>query len=161
MREQLLEAAAEQAALDVQAKRGAKDSALGRYCCKSRKLLGANFFVRKQKFLRSPINMAPSSLPKSSVSLSPGNEVPHIFIQESHQRPRKILVCRGKGLLQHNRPQADSCIATKSLIRSPHRRWRAASAALKARAPFEMRLRLISTEPARGLIHDPAPDHRY
>jgi hypothetical protein len=78
----------------------------GRYCCKSPKLFGTDFFVRKQKLLRSSINSAPNSFPKSPASLSPRNEVPHIFTQKWRQGPRKILVRSRKGLLQHNRPAA-------------------------------------------------------
>jgi branched-chain amino acid transport system ATP-binding protein len=33
-----------------------------------------------------------------------GDEVPHIFIRESHQRPRKILITGGKRLFQQHRP---------------------------------------------------------
>jgi hypothetical protein len=40
--------------------------------------------------------MAPRPLAKSPVSFSLGDEVPHIFIRESHQRPRKILISGGK-----------------------------------------------------------------
>src|SRR6516225_8606163 len=78
-------------------------SAVGRFCCKTPKSLGTNFLVKKLRLVPSPINRAPSSLPKSPVSLPPENEVPQISIQKSHQQPRKILVCSGKGLLQQNR----------------------------------------------------------
>ena|SRR5215467_5459207 len=74
------------------------------YCCKSPKLLGTNFLVKKLMIAPSPINRSPSSLPKSPVGLPPENEVPQISIQKSHQQPRKILVCSGKGLLQQNLP---------------------------------------------------------
>src|ERR1700724_518422 len=42
-----------------------------------------------------------------------GDEVPHIFIRESHQRPRKILISGGKRLFQQHRPLPDSCTAAK------------------------------------------------
>ena len=74
-----------------------------RFCCKSPKSLGTNFLVKKMRLVPSPINRSPSSLPKSPVSLPPENEVPQISFQKSHQQPRKILVCSGKGLLQQNR----------------------------------------------------------
>src|SRR3974390_3112475 len=77
---------------------------MGRYCCKSAKLLDANFLVKKFRLVPSPINRSSRSLPKSRVSLPPENAVPHISIQKSHQRPRKILVSIEKGLLQQNRP---------------------------------------------------------
>src|SRR5215471_17998832 len=81
-------------------------SSRGRFCCKSPKLLGTNFLVKKLKLVPSPINRPPSSLPKSPVSLPPENEVPQISIQKSHQQPRKILVHSEKGLLQQNRPDS-------------------------------------------------------
>jgi hypothetical protein len=79
----------------------------GRYCCKSPKWFGTDFFVRKQQSPRSPIHWSPDTFPKSPMSLSPGNEVPHIFTQKSRQQPRKILISSGKRLLQQNRPRAD------------------------------------------------------
>src|SRR6516225_6537474 len=82
-------------------------SAVGRFCCKTPKSLGTNFLVKKLRLVPSPINRAPSSLPKSPVSSPPENEVPQISIQKSHQQPRKILACGGKGLLQQNRPVCD------------------------------------------------------
>src|ERR1700716_149763 len=50
--------------------------------------------------------MAPRPLAKSPVSFSLGDEVPHIFIRESHQWPRKILISGGKRLFQQHRPKA-------------------------------------------------------
>ena len=61
-----------------------------RYCCKSPKIPGGDFFERNEANLCSPINMAPRPLAK--LSLSRGDEVPHVFIGESHQRARKILI---------------------------------------------------------------------
>src|ERR1700724_2557937 len=55
----------------------------------------------------------PGPLAKPPMNLSLGDEVPHIFIRESHQRPRKILISGGKRLLQQNRPLPDSCTAAK------------------------------------------------
>jgi hypothetical protein len=54
-----------------------------------------------------PINMASSSSPKSPVSLSLGDEVPHIFNRKPRLRPRKIVVGCAKRLLQQNLPKAD------------------------------------------------------
>src|ERR1700730_15669185 len=85
----------------------------GRYCCKSPKIPGDDFFEKKEAKLSSPINMAPRPSAKSPVSFSLGDKVPHIFIRESHQRPRKILITGGKRLLQQNRPLPDSCTAAK------------------------------------------------
>jgi hypothetical protein len=47
--------------------------------------------------------MALSSLPKSPVSSSLGDEVPHIFIRKTHLQPSKFLISSGKRLLQQNR----------------------------------------------------------
>ena len=77
-----------------------------RYCCKSPKIPGAKFFERNEAHYDSLINMAPRPLAKPPVSLSRGDEVPHIFIRESHQRARKILISSGKRLLQQNRHKA-------------------------------------------------------
>src|SRR5664279_439038 len=51
--------------------------------------------------------MASGLLPKSPVSSSLCDEVPHIFIQKSHLEPREFLISSAKRLLQHNLPQAD------------------------------------------------------
>src|SRR5580704_2526467 len=41
------------------------------------------------------------------------------------------------GLLQQNRPETDICNAAKSILtRSPHRRWRAASAVIQGQVPW-------------------------
>src|ERR1700738_1091686 len=94
----------------------APESAVGRFCCKSRKIPGDVFFERNEAKLCSPSNMAPRPLAKPPVSLSLGDEVPHIFIRETHQRPRKILISGGKRLLQQNLPQPDSCTAANSSL---------------------------------------------
>jgi hypothetical protein len=39
-----------------------------------------------------------------------GDEIPHIFIRESHQWPRKILIGGGKRLFQQYRPISDQGI---------------------------------------------------
>src|SRR6516225_1112348 len=83
-------------------------AALCRYCCKSPKILGDDFLERNEAKLCSPFNMAPRPLAKSPVSFSRGDEVPHIFIRESHQRARKILISSGKRLLQQNRHYPDA-----------------------------------------------------
>jgi len=48
-------------------------AASGRFCCKSPKLLGTNFLVKKLTLVPSPISRSQSSLPKSPVSLPPEN----------------------------------------------------------------------------------------
>jgi hypothetical protein len=51
--------------------------------------------------------MASGLLPKSPVSSSLCDEVPHIFIPKSHLEPREILISSAKRLLQHNRHLTD------------------------------------------------------
>jgi hypothetical protein len=89
------------------------ESAIGRFCCKSRKIPGDDFFERNEAELCSPINMAPRPLRKSPVRLSPGDEVPHVFIRESHQRPRKILISGGKRLFQQHRSKPESLTSAR------------------------------------------------
>jgi hypothetical protein len=79
-----------------------------RYCCKSPKLPGANFSAVKKSDPRPPIDVASITLPRSPVSLSSGDEVPHIFTRKSRLRPKEFLISSAKRLLQQNRQQADS-----------------------------------------------------
>src|ERR1017187_3552797 len=58
--------------------------------------------------------MASGLLPKSPVSSSLCDKVPHIFIPISHLEPREFLISSAKRLLQQYLPKADSCTATKS-----------------------------------------------
>jgi len=101
-------------------------SAYGRYCCKSPKLPGPKFLAVKKSDLRPPIDVAPITLPRSSASLSSGNEVPHIFTRESRLRPKEFLISSAKRLLQQNLSQPDSCTAAKDTrysITSSARCW--------------------------------------
>ena len=66
-------------------------SAIGRYCCKSPKLMRGNFPARGRSKSKSPIDMASGSLPKSPVSLSLGDEVPHMCTRKTRQRLGKNL----------------------------------------------------------------------
>src|SRR5450759_2752712 len=71
--------------------------------------------------------MASGLLPKSPVSSSLCDEVPHIFIPKSHLEPREFLISSAKRLLQQYVPITDSCTAADTiLIRSPLRPGRAA-----------------------------------
>src|ERR1039458_8115114 len=51
--------------------------------------------------------MASGLLPKSPVSSSLCDEVPHIFIPKSHLEPREFLISSAKRLLQQYLPIAD------------------------------------------------------
>jgi hypothetical protein len=59
-------------------------SDIGRYCCKSRKLPGANFFAVKKSDQRPLIDVVSITLRRSPASLSAGNEAPHIFTRKRH-----------------------------------------------------------------------------
>jgi hypothetical protein len=74
------------------------ESGIGRYCCKSPKLPGANFLAVKKSDLRPPIDVAPITLPRSPASLSSSNEVPHIFTRKSRVQPKEILITSAKRL---------------------------------------------------------------
>src|ERR1017187_6594990 len=56
--------------------------------------------------------MASGLLPKSPVSSSLCDEVPHIFIPKSHLEPREFLISSAKRLLQQYRHKADIPAAT-------------------------------------------------
>ena len=90
----------------------------GRYCCKSPKSPGANFSAVK-KIHRRPLIRVPSiALPRSPVSLSSGDEVPHIFTRKSRVRPKEILMTSVKGLLQQNLPGPDVSTCSNPLSAS-------------------------------------------
>src|SRR5215467_3545676 len=73
----------------------------GRYCCKSPKLPGDNFPAVRRFDRRPPIYVVSIALPRSPVSLSSGDEVPHIFTRKSRLQPGEFLITSAKRLLQH------------------------------------------------------------
>jgi hypothetical protein len=75
-------------------------SARGRYCCKSPKLPGDNFPAIRRSDRRPPICVASITLRRSPVSLSSGDEVPHIFTRKSRLQPGEFLISSAKRLLQ-------------------------------------------------------------
>jgi hypothetical protein len=75
----------------------------GRYCCKSPKSPGDNFPAIRRSDRRPPICVVSITLPRSPVSLSSGDEVPHIFTRKSRLQPGEFLITSAKRLLQHNR----------------------------------------------------------
>ena len=85
-------------------------AANGRYCCKSPKLTGDNFPARKRSKSRSLIDVVSISLPKSPVSLSLGDEVPHMFTRKAHLRLGKISISSAKRLLQQYLPLATKIV---------------------------------------------------
>jgi hypothetical protein len=81
-----------------------RESGIGRYSCKGPKWPGANFPAVRQSDRR--FDMASITLPRSPVSLSSGDEVPHIFTRKSRLRPKEFLISSAKRLLQQNRHTA-------------------------------------------------------
>src|ERR1700730_2985700 len=81
--------------------------ALSRFCCKSLKPPGDKFPARRQNKPRSLIDVASGSLARSPVSLSPGDEVPHMFTRKPHPRLEKFAITCTKRLLQQNRHSRD------------------------------------------------------
>jgi hypothetical protein len=82
-------------------------SGCGRYCCKSPKLPGDDFPPVSRSDRRTPICAASITLPRSPVSLSVGDEVPHIYTRKSRLQPGEFLITNAKRLLQHNRHESD------------------------------------------------------
>src|SRR6266487_432094 len=76
-------------------------------CCKSPKLPGDNFPAIRRSDRRPPICVASITLPRSPVSLSSGDEVPHIFTRKSRLQPGEFLISSAKRLLQQYLPFAD------------------------------------------------------
>src|SRR6516225_999934 len=75
-------------------------------CCKSPKSPDDNFPAKRRSDQRPPISAASNALPRSPVSLSSGDEVPHIFTRKSRLQPGEFLIPSGKRLLQHNPPES-------------------------------------------------------
>jgi hypothetical protein len=63
-----------------------------RFCCKSLKTPGDKFPARRRNKPRSLIDVASGSLPRSPVSLSLGDEVPHMFTRKPHLRLEKFAI---------------------------------------------------------------------
>jgi hypothetical protein len=75
---------------------------------------------QKKSDRRPPIDVAPITLPRSPVSLSSGDEVPHIFTRKSRVQPKEILIASAKRLLQQNLPRGDICSAAELGCYSNH-----------------------------------------
>src|SRR5262249_35131753 len=82
-------------------------SALCRLCCKSPKLHGDKFPAVRRSDRRPPICVVSITLPRSPVSLSSGDEVPHIFTRKSRLQPGGIVITSAKRLLQQYLPCVD------------------------------------------------------
>src|ERR1700735_538961 len=80
---------------------------MARLCCKSRKLQVHESLAKTRSGKQSPIRTDAIALSKSPVSLTLGDEAPHILTRKSRLQPLEFLIISAKRLLQHNRPQAD------------------------------------------------------
>src|SRR3954465_14682710 len=69
-----------------------RGNAMCRLCCKSLKTPGDKFPARSRNKPRSLIHVASGSLPKSPVSLSPGDEVPHMFTRKPRLQLEKFAI---------------------------------------------------------------------
>src|SRR6516162_9243436 len=68
----------------------------------------ALIFLLLKKSDRRPLIRVPSiALPRSSASLTLGDEVPHIFARKSRLKPGKFLIISAKRLLQQYRHDSD------------------------------------------------------
>jgi hypothetical protein len=61
------------------------------------------FFAKTRNGKQSPIRIDAIALSKSPVSLTLGDEAPHIFTRKSRPRPLEFLILGAKRLLRHNR----------------------------------------------------------
>jgi hypothetical protein len=90
-------------------------SLIGRYCCKSPKSPGDNFPAIRRSDRRPPICVVSITLPRSPVSLSSGDEVPHIT-RKSRLQPGEFLITSAKRLLQQYRHESDLARCRPTLI---------------------------------------------
>src|SRR3984893_9233993 len=81
--------------------------AIDRCSSKSPKLPGANFSAARQFDPRSSIDIASITLARSHVSLSSGDEVPHILTRNSRPRSGEFLITSAKRLFQQHRHNSD------------------------------------------------------
>jgi len=80
-------------------------AAPGRLCCKTRKWQGHEFFAKIRNGKRPLIRITSITLSKPPVSLTSGDEVPHIFTRKPRLQPAEFLIISAKRVLQHNRPR--------------------------------------------------------
>src|SRR5205085_11652611 len=76
-------------------------------CCKSPKLPGDDFLAVRRSDRLPPTCVISITLSRSPVSLSSGDEVPHIFTRKSRLQPGEFLITSAKRLLQQYLPKAD------------------------------------------------------
>src|SRR6516164_3838819 len=89
-----------------------------RLCCKSPKLPGDKFPATRRTNRRPAIFVASITLPRSPVSSSSGDEVPHIFTRKARARPGEFLIINAKRLLQHYLPKSGLMHRSKEHLHS-------------------------------------------
>jgi hypothetical protein len=89
-------------------------------CCKSPKLPGDDFLTVRRPDRRTPVCAASMTLPGSPVSLSVGDEAPHIFTRRSRLKPGEFLITSAKRLLQHNLPETDIAACRGAIFAHGH-----------------------------------------
>jgi hypothetical protein len=116
-------------------------------CCKSLKAPGDKFPARRRNKPRLLIDLASDALPKSPVSLSSGDEVPHMFTRKPRLQLEKSEINGAKRLLQQNLPGA---VISRSPLSDNCCREAAASLASRGPAMPVRRYRTTyATDPCR------------
>ena len=90
--------------------------------------------AKRQNKRQPSIDVASNAPPKSPVSSSQNEVVPHINIRSPRLQPGKFVIGETKRLLQQYLPEGDSCTAANMIvIRSPRLRGRAKPPAFRGR----------------------------
>ena len=74
-------------------------------------MLSKKDFRENTKGKQSPIRITSFALPKSPMSLTRGDEAPHVLTRKSRLQPAEFLITSAKRLLQHNHPDSRHCSA--------------------------------------------------
>src|SRR6202011_2027660 len=98
---------------------------------KSPKSPGANFSAARQFDPRSSIDIASITLARSHVSLSSGDEVPHILTRNSRPRSGEFLITSAKRLFQQHRSFSSEAIEAGGRSMSAYLRSRRKCTAAK------------------------------
>ncbi len=94
----------------------------GDYALPGEMTAGDKFSARRRNKPRSLIDPASGALPKSPVSLSPGDEIPHIFTRKPRLQLENFAINGAKRLLQQNRHCSDVLARHDSVRFRMHRR---------------------------------------
>jgi len=88
-----------------------RESAFGRFCCKSPKMQAITFPTKRRHKSQTPIDIASRPSPKSPVSSSRDDVTPHMFISTSRLQPGNFMINDEKRLLQQYRPVSATPVA--------------------------------------------------